>query len=154
MKQIISTALLLFVLNAISQTGDDGWNNRTIDTYENDVEKARQSITFVPVFDTQGHTDFEAYIDPDLPFNGGIPVTDGEFNMNYIRQFSPIHDNATTTIPDHNTLNYDLWAENITYFDGLGRPIQNIAVKATTAGTDLIQPIVYDDYGRIKKESS
>ncbi|MCD4665060.1 MAG: DUF6443 domain-containing protein, partial [Bacteroidales bacterium] len=152
MKPIINIIALLLPILVISQIGDDGWNNRTINTYQNDIEVARQSMTFVPGFDTQGHSDFEAYIDPYLPLNGGIPVNDGEFNMNYIRQYTPIHDNATSAIPDHNGLNYDLWVENITYYDGLGRPIQKIAVKGTVAGTDLIQPIVYDDYGRIKEE--
>ncbi|MCD4745067.1 MAG: DUF6443 domain-containing protein, partial [Bacteroidales bacterium] len=155
MKIIIFLLVLLVLLvstTVISQTGDDGWNNRIIDIYENDIEKARQSITFIPDFDTQGHTDFNAYIDPDIPFNGGIPVTDGVFNMNFIRQFIPIHDNKTTSAPSHSGLDYSKWAESIAYFDGLGREIQKVVVKGTTANTDLIQPIVYDDYGRIKKE--
>ncbi len=149
---IISILSFLVIISGFPQSGDDGWNNRIIDTYENDIEKARESITFVPGFDTEGHTDFNAYIDPDLPLNGGNPVTDGEFNMNYIRQFTPIHDNATETVPVHDGLDYSGWAENITYYEGLGRPIQKIAVKGTVAGTDLIQPIVYDDYGRINEE--
>jgi len=152
MRHVFYIIALLFPIIVIPQTGDDGWNNRNINEYENDIEKARVSLTFLPGFDTEGHTFFVAIIDPDIPFNGGIPVTDGEFNMNYIRQYSPIHDNVATTLPDHNTLNYDLWAENITYYDGLGRPIQKIAVRSTAAGTDLIQPIIYDEFGRVKKD--
>ncbi len=40
-------------------------------------------------------------------------------------------------------------SETVTYFDGLGRPMQNIMVKAgKTAATDLVTPIIYDDFGR------
>ena len=151
MKSFIYSIFVLLPVIVYCQTGDDGWNNRIIDQYENDVEKARQSITFVPEFDTEGHTDFNAYIDPDIPFNGGISVTDGEFNMNYIRTFTPIHDHKTTTAPSHNNLDYSKWAENITYFDGLGRETQQLVVKGSPAYTDIIQPIVYDDFGRLKK---
>ncbi len=34
------------------------------------------------------------------------------------------------------------------YFDGLGRPIQSVAHNASPAGKDIIQPIVYDAFGR------
>lgn len=36
----------------------------------------------------------------------------------------------------------------IQYFDGLGRPKQSIAIKATPKGNDLVTPIVYDSFGR------
>ena len=36
----------------------------------------------------------------------------------------------------------------IQYFDGLGRPKQSIAIKATPKGNDLVTPIVYDGFGR------
>jgi RHS repeat-associated protein len=41
---------------------------------------------------------------------------------------------------------------NITYFDGLGRPIQQIANKQSNSGKDIITPIGYDDFGRQTKE--
>ncbi len=121
-------------------------------TYENDIELARETITFVPGFETEGHNDFHTYIDPDIPFNGGISATNGEFNMNFIRTFSPIHDHKTDTIPAHTGLNYSQWAENITYFDGLGREVQRIIVSGSPYNSDVIQPIVYDNFGRLKEE--
>jgi RHS repeat-associated protein len=42
--------------------------------------------------------------------------------------------------------------ETITYLDGLGRPIQNIAIKASPSKQDIITPIEYDSIGRQKKE--
>jgi RHS repeat-associated protein len=143
--------VLLVPLFANSQTDNDSWDNRIIDTYANDIETARVSITFLPGFTTEGHDDFLAYIDPDIPFNGGVPVTNGEFNLNYIRVYTPIHDHKTTSIPDHDGLDYDQWAENITYFDGLGRQIQSIGVNASSVNSDIVQPVVYDGVGRQKQ---
>ncbi|XLS29987.1 fibronectin type III domain-containing protein [Flavobacteriaceae bacterium M23B6Z8] len=42
--------------------------------------------------------------------------------------------------------------ENIIYYDGLGRPIQEIAIKQTPEADDLIKPITYDSYGRVARE--
>ncbi len=42
--------------------------------------------------------------------------------------------------------------QSITYFDGLGRPMQNIAIKASPSGKDLVTPIIYDGFGRQEKE--
>jgi len=40
-------------------------------------------------------------------------------------------------------------SETVTYFDGLGRPTQSINVKAgKTNATDLVTPIIYDEFGR------
>ena len=41
---------------------------------------------------------------------------------------------------------------NITYFDGLGRPIQQIANKQSNSGKDIITHIGYDDFGRQTQE--
>ena len=38
--------------------------------------------------------------------------------------------------------------QSIQYFDGLGRPKQSIAIKATPKGNDLVTPIIYDGFGR------
>jgi len=36
----------------------------------------------------------------------------------------------------------------ITYFDGLGRPMQSVAVGVTPSGKDLVTHVGYDDFGR------
>ncbi|WP_051190339.1 DUF6443 domain-containing protein [Kaistella palustris] len=38
--------------------------------------------------------------------------------------------------------------ESVTYFDGLGRPKQSIAIKASPTGKDVVMPITYDGFGR------
>ncbi|WP_340067298.1 fibronectin type III domain-containing protein, partial [Ascidiimonas aurantiaca] len=42
--------------------------------------------------------------------------------------------------------------ENIQYFDGLGRPMQQVAIKQSPDGQDLVTPIVYDAFGRQVQE--
>ena len=38
--------------------------------------------------------------------------------------------------------------QTIQYFDGLGRPVQTVQVKASPGFNDMVQPIAYDQYGR------
>ncbi|UOB16277.1 DUF6443 domain-containing protein [Abyssalbus ytuae] len=42
--------------------------------------------------------------------------------------------------------------ENITYYDGLGRPKQSIAIRAGGQSEDIITPVKYDEYGRQSRE--
>jgi RHS repeat-associated protein len=42
--------------------------------------------------------------------------------------------------------------QNVTYFDGLGRPIQQLAHKQSATGKDIAIPLVYDDFGRQIKD--
>src|SRR5215211_6646690 len=42
--------------------------------------------------------------------------------------------------------------QQVSYFDGLGRPIQNVTIKGSQGAKDVVVPIEYDNYGReIKK---
>lgn len=42
--------------------------------------------------------------------------------------------------------------EEIAYVDGLGRPMQQIALKASQDKKDIITHVAYDDYGRMERE--
>ncbi|REC46663.1 DUF6443 domain-containing protein [Chryseobacterium pennipullorum] len=42
-------------------------------------------------------------------------------------------------------------SESVQYFDGLGRPIQSVAIKATPLGRDVVLPFEYDAQGRQAK---
>jgi hypothetical protein len=43
--------------------------------------------------------------------------------------------------PDHTI-------QTIQYFDGLGRPLQQVSTQATSSHQDMVQPFSYDAYGR------
>ncbi|WP_121329946.1 MULTISPECIES: DUF6443 domain-containing protein [unclassified Flavobacterium] len=51
-----------------------------------------------------------------------------------------------------NTLTKDSIVQNITYFDGLGRSVQSMAIGQGVGGTDIVTPIQYDGFGRQVKE--
>ncbi|NML69565.1 RHS repeat-associated core domain-containing protein [Chryseobacterium sp. RP-3-3] len=42
-------------------------------------------------------------------------------------------------------------SETVQYFDGLGRPVQTVAIKATPLGRDVVMPVEYDSKGREAK---
>ena len=69
---------------------------------------------------------------------------------NYIKNTTPqteVQDQATL-----NALSDDDKIESITYFDGLGRPIQSIAKQAGGNKQDIITPFIYDEFGRQLRE--
>ncbi|WP_299117038.1 DUF6443 domain-containing protein [uncultured Winogradskyella sp.] len=57
------------------------------------------------------------------------------------------HNAGTTT-----ALTPDDKIESVTYFDGLGRPVQSIARQAGGQKQDIITPMVYDAFGRQLKD--
>ncbi len=71
-----------------------------------------------------------------------IPVVLSNDNFVYTRTYQK----ALTSSADV-TSNLDV-VQNVTYFDGLGRAIQNIAIKGSPNKKDIITPMVYDNVGR------
>jgi hypothetical protein len=65
---------------------------------------------------------------------------------NYILTFSPV-----TEVSDESSvesLSVRRVNKNITYFDGLGRPMQSTSIQGSPDKQDVITPIVYDELGR------
>ena len=68
--------------------------------------------------------------------------------QNYVKTTIYKTPNTTSVIaPDINVAN-----EVITYYDGFGRPIQQVAGKQSVAGKDIIKHIEYDAFGRQPKD--
>ena len=59
---------------------------------------------------------------------------------------------AMTSINDNLMIDNAEIIDQVAYFDGLGRPVQNIAIKASPSKKDLITHTSYDPYGRQVKE--
>ena len=91
--------------------------------------------------------------------NDQCPYYDGTGNDNGCPDFTGVaHENYIYTITPKIEITQDTELEddekvmrNITYFDGLGRPIQQIAHQSGGQGQDLISPIAYDEFGREAK---
>lgn len=84
---------------------------------------------------------------PDFPNSGIVGsnkrVSIKTFKPNYIQTI--VVQNSGNTTDEH----LNEWPNRIsyTYFDGLGRPMEEISVESI----DLIRPIVYDEFGRESK---
>lgn len=103
---------------------------------------ASQSITLKPNTWIKSGSAFLAKISPDayLPFTFS--------NENYI--FSRVFQSALTT--SASIANNSDVIESIVYYDGLGRPMQNIAIKGSPSKQDIVTHISYDNFGRQDKE--
>ena len=70
-------------------------------------------------------------------------------NMNYITSYTPRVANLNQQSQVISaSLDKTQVETGIQYFDGLGRPIQTVQVKGSPNGRDMVQPIVYDQFGR------
>jgi RHS repeat-associated protein len=61
---------------------------------------------------------------------------------------------TTYRVPTSTTPSPTAWQKvvNVSYFDGLGRPIQQVAHGQSATGKDIVTPITYDAFGRQDKE--
>ena len=64
---------------------------------------------------------------------------------NYIKR-------TTYTAPSTGVITENDTLVSVTYFDGLGRPKQTVAVRAGGQGQDIVTPVVYDAFGRQTRE--
>jgi RHS repeat-associated protein len=88
-------------------------------------------------------------VDCGAVYSNGVTVTISamalpDTTMNYICTTEPIV--AVQNLSD--LKNIDSLKSSIQYFDGLGRPLQNIQVMASPTYSDLVTPVYYDEYGR------
>ncbi|GKI23187.1 hypothetical protein CE91St19_25890 [Odoribacter laneus] len=61
-------------------------------------------------------------------------------NRNYILHSRALHLEGTTP--------QDFYSEDVTYYDGLGRPLQSVGLSASPTGGDIVTPVYYDSAGR------
>lgn len=116
---------------------------------------ATQQVVLRPGFHAVSGSNVRVYIgsypvtnynDPAVtkinPFNSA-----GNTGQNYIHTIALLE---KTTV--ESTLNDKLRIETIGYFDGLGRPGQNVTVQGSPGRKDIVQPFVYDEFGREVKK--
>jgi hypothetical protein len=70
-----------------------------------------------------------------------------ELNQNYIRTIDVLTAGMTTAEQVDNAGLLQR-ATRYNFLDGLGRPIQEVLANGSPTGSDIIQPIAYDAYGR------
>ncbi len=67
-------------------------------------------------------------------------------NQNFIKKTIPV--SPVTTEAALNALVSGSKVESISYIDGLGRTLQDVLIKGSPIGNDIVQPYYYDQYGR------
>jgi hypothetical protein len=70
------------------------------------------------------------------------PVLGGNYILSNTFQSPVAGDAVVDNVPTEKN------QRQIQYFDGLGRPLQNITLQASPGKKDIVQPIQYDAYGR------
>ncbi|WP_428231969.1 DUF6443 domain-containing protein [Flavobacterium sp.] len=114
----------------------------TVTGPEPETLTATKSITLRPNTIIKSGSKFLAKINPDEY----SPVFLSNGNFVFTRKYQT----ALKSI-DEIANNADV-LESVIYHDGLGRPIQSIAIKASPDKTDVISHTVYDNIGRQEKE--
>lgn len=126
---------------------EPGYTNYTVGPTSGSIELfATDSIVFKPGTWIKAGADFLARVDGDIYVP---PVVDsGTSGENYIytRTYQTAMASASGIASNSDIL------EGITYYDGLGRPMQQIAIKASPDLKDIITHMEYDDYGRMEKQ--
>lgn len=91
---------------------------------------------------------------------GGISATSAPLKLlhqfegldeNYILTYSSLESHITTT-QEVETKSIGEVSQNIQYFDGLGRHMQTVMTQGSPSKLDIVQPIVYDAFGREAKK--
>jgi RHS repeat-associated protein len=67
---------------------------------------------------------------------------------NYISKRTVLIEGKTTETQLDDLRTYDQVRQDITYYDGLGRPVQMVNRQASPGGIDIVQPVYYDAFGR------
>ena len=109
-----------------------------------------------PAFTISACTQPSGYVDNNLDqcptvfgvsANNGCPPAGALSDENYIHTIVP-----RTGTTDVSTLADNEKMESVTYFDGLGRPMQSVGIRSGGGGEDIITHIGYDEFGRQNKE--
>ncbi|WP_244462156.1 DUF6443 domain-containing protein, partial [Wocania ichthyoenteri] len=153
MKNYIYTLLFLFVTQIVIaqtpstiSTPESGQSSYIVTGTE--ALTATQSIILGPGTHIQSGSTFTAQIiEPTTATDPYTPITFSNENYVFTRSYQkPMTSFNATTAKEGDVI------EQITYFDGLGRPIQSIGIKSAPDKKDIITHIDYDGFGRQDKD--
>ncbi|WP_264536580.1 DUF6443 domain-containing protein [Flavobacterium sp. N1736] len=142
----IQIILLLFTIYTTAQTPatiTKGSINTPYTVTGNETLIATQSITLSPNTYILAGSTFWAKISADeyIP-----PFALSNENFVFTRKYQTGLKSSDAIANNSDVI------EGVVYYDGLGRPIQNIGIKASPNKTDIITHTAYDNIGRQEKE--
>ncbi|SHI47971.1 DUF6443 domain-containing protein [Aquimarina spongiae] len=142
-SKYILVALLFVVVTLQGQTQTNIVKDGNYTVTGSETLTATQSITLKPNSWIKSGSTFSAIVSADAYIDVAF-----DSNENYV--FTRAYQRAMSSSTGISN-NSDV-IESITYFDGLGRPKQQIGIKATPDKGDLVNHIGYDQYGRQAKQ--
>lgn len=77
-----------------------------------------------------------------------VPVAYTSPSLNYIRSWTPSMPLTDTAAVASSARKPREVTQNTRYFDGLGRPLQDVVKAITPTGRDMVKPYIYDAFGR------
>lgn len=122
----------------------------------NEASITSHSFTFSSLTETDGEAQYYYTITnpvaPNLTLTSrlqtlSVSPLQVSSDVNYIRTID-VTIAGKTESAQVETASVDERITNYTYFDGLGRPIQQVAQQSSPLKKDIITPIVYDEFGR------
>ncbi len=104
---------------------------------------AKRKITLSPGFHAPAGTKFTAQIDY-------FATSENHFDHNYVKTETALVSGVTESSIEN--LNEEQKSTTYSYYDGLGRKVQTVAVKASPTKRDIVQHMEYDHLGRQVRE--
>ncbi|WP_299222924.1 DUF6443 domain-containing protein [uncultured Aquimarina sp.] len=139
MKKYIFILISIYVYNANAQSLDQNFTMSVVPKEEMSISEVNEladissgSSSTITIDDPKSNENFTA--------SQSILLLDG----------AHLTPNVHLRISDPTQINESLY-RSITYYDGLGRPIQSNAIGQSPNGNDIVQHYDYDQFGRTEK---
>ncbi len=113
---------------------------------------ASRSITFRPTTWIKAGATFHAYITDYVGTPYSLPSLSETENYVFTRVYQKPMSTSVEDLTNLQGLYIKDFAESVSYFDGLGRGKQSIAIKQSSDKKDIVTHFDYDDFGRQEKE--
>jgi len=131
-------------LTSTAQTGDSyQWQKDNVD-----VSAATNSIH---VATSNGNYKLKVVRNGQTGYSNIIARNSTEINQNFVTA-NVILKEGVTSIASVDALAMGEMVQSTTYFDGLGRPIQEVKTRMSVSGQDMVHFTSYDIYGRTLKK--
>lgn len=141
--------IVLFIFGYVQVRGQG--IDKIVNIYENQTEiKASRSVTLTDGFFIPAGKSVRIFIERDAkvwPASAWSGPTDQNYIRSRIFKTANVNERNLDSVRSVNEVN-----QTVQYLDGLGRPLQSIAIQGSPGFRDHVQPVVYDAFGREQKK--
>ncbi|NLR63312.1 RHS repeat-associated core domain-containing protein [Chitinophaga varians] len=130
------------------------YRRKVTSTYGSSTSNAYTQIATVAVNDGQSAntpvSNAAAYTQPEIRLNDLGPNAITAYNSNIITEANLLKPGVNTDADISALAPKDAAIQKV-WYDGIGRPLQQVSVKTDALKKDLVYPIAYDDLGRSRE---